>query len=121
MNGVAGVVLLVLATAGGTLVDATIGGTNGMTLAFLAGCVLAALLVHRTALLTVCVAPPLVFAGVLVTQALLNGTTGLRNIGVTVGTELIVQFPVLAAGAGAALVVALVRGLAERPTARHRP
>lgn len=121
MSGAAGVVLLVLVVVGGSLADLVVGGATGMTLGFLAGCVVAALLTTREGLRAVAVAPPLVFLFVLVGQSLVDGTTDVKALAVAVGTELVVQFPVLAAGTGAAVLIAVVRAVAEPPPARHRP
>ena len=115
MSTPAAVAVLVVSTALGALLDAARGGTLGLSLGFLAGCVLAALLVRRRGLLAVCVAPPLAFAGVLAAVTVATAPGALTARALALGTETVVLFPVLATGTGAAVVVAVVRAVGERP------
>ena len=112
--------LLVALTTAGRVVDGLRGGTTALALAFLAGCLLASLLVRREGLLGVCLAPPLVLAGVVAAAALGSGGSGVQDSALSAGTDLVVLFPVMATGTAAAVVVALVRLLTIPSTSAHR-
>ena len=113
--------LLVGMTVAGRALDAVRGGTTALALAFLAACLLAALLVRRDGLAATSVAPPLVLAAVVGVAELAGGAGSLQGRALSAATDVVVLFPVLATGTAAAVVVALVRVLA-RPSApaHHR-
>lgn len=114
MRGVVAVIGMFLITLTGAAADSFIGiGLGLVTLGSLVGAtVLAALVVRRRDLVSVVVAPPLVFVGV----ALLNiGLAPSANFNLaTVATLLVRGFPTMAIATGVALVLALVRAAARR-------
>lgn len=102
----------------GALIDAHNGPASRgvLSVCFVAGCVLAALLVRGRDLRSVVVTPPLVFCALAVARGLVGKTSAssIRNLGLEVVTSLILGAPALFAGTGAALVVALVRNARRR-------
>jgi hypothetical protein len=108
------VLLLVLCLAAGA-VDVLTG--RGLRLvfavAFVAGCFVAALSVHREGLLAVVVMPPLVYAGVVLLAGLAEsgGSSGslLLHQAIELFNGLVLGAPVLMAGTATAAVVALIR------------
>ncbi|TFV55986.1 hypothetical protein E4P41_16330 [Geodermatophilus sp. DF01-2] len=113
LRGVAAVLAVFLVTLAGAALDSWIGAGLGIvTLATLTGASAAgALLVRRRDLLTMVVAPPLVFIVVAVLNTALAPSASLNLP--TVATLLIRGFPAMAIATAAALVVALVRWAAR--------
>ena len=112
-------VALVLGLVGGAVDVLTGSGLRGVFAAcFIAGCALAALLVHREDLVAAVVMPPLVY----VALALLGGAvekTGaagsfLGQQALELVNALVLGAPVLLTATGAALVIALARHLRAR-------
>jgi hypothetical protein len=113
-------VLLLLLCVAGAAYDLSTGPSLdlGFTLAFLGGCVLVALLVHREDLRAAVVMPPLVYAAVAFAAGVVDppGGTGsfVARQGVAVLNELVLDAPVLFGGTGAAALLALLRWLGSR-------
>jgi hypothetical protein len=102
------------ATLAAAAADSYIGvGLGIITLvALLASSVAAALLVRRRDLLSVVVAPPLVFVGVALVNIVLAPSATLSLP--TLATLLIRGFPAMGLGVGAALLIAIGRLIARR-------
>jgi hypothetical protein len=102
------------ATLAAAAADSYIGvGLGIITLvALLASSVAAALLVRRRDLLSVVVAPPLVFVGVALVNIVLAPSATLSLP--TLATLLIRGFPAMGLGIGAALLIAIGRLIARR-------
>lgn len=112
--------LLLLCSGAGGVYDLLTGSELdlGFTLGFLAGCVLAALLVHREDLLAAVVMPPLAYTAVAFLAGLLDppGGTGSFVVrqGVAVLNEVVLDAPVLFGGTAAAVLLAGARWLGSR-------
>ncbi len=108
---VAGIFLLTLAGCG---IDSFVGTGLGLItlVALAAGTAMAALLVRRRDLLTVVVAPPLVFVLVAVVNAALAPSATLNAA--TLATLLVRGFPTMVAATGVALLLALFRLVSRR-------
>lgn len=85
---------------------------------FVAGCLLAALTVHREDLVAAVVMPPLVYVVLALIAGAVERTAGtgsfLTQQALELANALVLGAPVLMAATGAALVVAIVRWLAAR-------
>ncbi len=115
LRGIVAVLAVFLLTLGGGAVDSLFMGTGlGLiTLGCLVGStVLAAALVRRRDLLSVVVAPPLVFVAVACTNIAVAPSATFTLP--TLATLLVRGFPTMAIATGAAVVVALVRWAARR-------
>lgn len=124
------VMLAVLATAAGFGYDYLQHRndlTNAFSVAYLAGCVLAAMAVRYRGLFTTFVTPPLLLfiAVPLSYQALAaQGSTSLRQIVLALALPLVRRFPLMALATGIVLLVILLRVLVHRRgvgTRRNRP
>ncbi|WP_166533555.1 DUF6542 domain-containing protein [Blastococcus xanthinilyticus] len=106
--------LVFLLTLAGCAVDSFVGMGLGMItmVALAAGTVAAALLVRRRDLLTVVVAPPLVFVLVAVLNISLAPSATLNLP--TMATLLVRGFPTMAVATAAAIVLSLVRLVSRR-------
>jgi hypothetical protein len=115
MRGTVAVVAVFLVTLAGAAVDSFFMGMGlGLiTLGCLVGStLLGAALVRRRDVLSVVVAPPLVFVGVAAVNIALAPSASFNLP--TMATLLVRGFPTMAMATGAALVVALVRWAARR-------
>jgi hypothetical protein len=115
MRGVAAVLTVFLVTLAGAAVDSLFMGMGlGLiTLGCLVGStVLAAALVRRRDVLSVVVAPPLVFVAIACANMVLapSATFSLTSM----ATLLVRGFPTMAMATGAAFVIALIRWAARR-------
>ena len=113
-----GAVLIALGVSlTGGLVDVLTGPGLGTAFAvcFVAGCVLAALLVRRQDLMVVVVAPPLVYAAVALVAGVVSGSsTGgslLVRHALDLFTALVLEAPALMLATLLSLLIALARGL----------
>ena len=112
-------VALVLGLAGGTYDVVTGRGLREVfAVCFVAGCGLAALLVHREDLKAAVVMPPLVYVALALVGGAVERTVGsgsfLTRQALELVNALVLGAPVLAAATGLALVVAGARGLSGR-------
>ncbi|TYP86717.1 hypothetical protein BD833_1082 [Blastococcus xanthinilyticus] len=114
LRGSFAVALVFLLTLAGCAVDSFVGMGLGMItmVALAAGTVAAALLVRRRDLLTVVVAPPLVFVLVAVLNISLAPSATLNLP--TMATLLVRGFPTMAVATAAAIVLSLVRLVSRR-------
>lgn len=106
------VVLAVVLTLGGAAIDGLTTGTLswGLRIGFYAGVVLAALLVRRGSIFTAMVQPPLVLVvGIVLGGMLFTDAGGLYSTGL----RLIGAFPTMALGTAAAVLIGLIRILAQ--------
>lgn len=112
-------VALVLGTAGG-LVDVLTGPglREVFAVSFVAGCGLAALLVHREDLVAAVVIPPIVYCVLALLAGSVEASAGSQSMLVRQAIELtdalVLGAPVLLTATGAALVVAVARAVAGR-------
>ncbi len=110
---------LLLGLAGGAYDVVTGSGLRVVfAVCFIAGCGLAALLVHREDLKAAVVMPPLVYVvlalvGGAVERTIGSGSLLMRQV-LALGNALVVGAPVLLAATGLALVIAVVRGVSGR-------
>ncbi|GAA3723076.1 hypothetical protein HDA32_000751 [Spinactinospora alkalitolerans] len=114
LTGRGAIVGIVLVSFGAALLAQALGTPVADGAGFLAACVLAALLVRRSDLLSLVVSPPLAyFAAALAAELVLTmGSDELgRGVAIGMGTRLAEVAPWLFAGTAAVLVVCLVRGL----------
>ena len=92
---------------------------------FVVGCAAAAMLVHREDLVAVVVMPPLVYVVLALAGGLVERDTEagglLTRQAVDLLNAVVLGAPVLLTATGAALVVAVVRGLVGRPDTAPRP
>lgn len=111
------ILLAIVCTAAGGIYDEVAHGTIGwgIRIGFLIGAVLAPLAVQRKGIFTAMVQPPLVYLGVtlLLVAMLGGGTFKIRLLGV------VDIFPTMAIGTGAAVLLGLIRVLAQ--PLRQRP
>jgi hypothetical protein len=115
MRGLVAVIGIFLITLAGAAVDSLFMsmGLGLITLGCLAGAtVLAAVLVRRRDLLSVVVAPPLVFVAVACANIILAPSAHFNLA--TMATVLVRGFPTMAIATGAAFVIALIRWAARR-------
>ena len=114
MRGVVAILLVFLVTLGGAALDSFIGiGLGMITLVALVGSTaLATLLVRRRDLLSVVVAPPLVFVAVAFANIAAAPSASLNLP--TVATLLIRGFPAMGIATGAALLLWIIRTAAGR-------
>ena len=115
MRGIVAVLAVFLVTLAGAAVDSLFMGMGlGLiTLGCLVGStVLAAALVRRRDVLSVVVAPPLVFAAVACANIALAPSANFNLA--TMATLLVRGFPTMAMATGAAFVIALIRWAAGR-------
>ncbi len=106
------IVLAVVLTLGGAAIDGLTTGSLswGLRIGFYLGVVLAALLVRRGSIFTAMVQPPLVLVvGVVLGGMLFTGSGGLYSTGL----KLIGSFPTMALGTAAAVLIGLIRILAQ--------
>ena len=112
---------LILTLAGAAIDGATSGVLSwGLRIGFYLGVVLAALLVRRGSIFTAMVQPPLVLVvGVVLGGMLFTGSGGFYSTGL----KLIGAFPTMALGTAAAVLIGLIRILAQpmRGTRRADP
>ncbi|OAA24198.1 hypothetical protein UG55_103145 [Frankia sp. EI5c] len=92
---------------------------------FVASCVVAALRAHVDDLIGVVIMPPLAYAVITIIVGYLNpeagdGSTGLRNRAIDVGSEMILHAPVLLAAVILVAVIAAVRGRRAQIARRER-
>ena len=124
LPGAAAVALSLGLALAGALYDVLTG--PGLRLvfaaAFVLGCVLAAFSVRKRDLLVAVVSPPLVYLAVAVVAGAVQGSDAsgswLVRIVMDVFTALVVEAPALLVGTGAAVLVALLRGLGSRARTR---
>ena len=111
------VILLALGlTLGGTAVDGITTGLLawGLRIGFYFGVLSAALLVRRASIFTAMVQPPLVLVVGIVTGVLLFGpATGLRGNVISIASTVINTFPTMAIGTAVAVLIGLIRILAQ--------
>jgi hypothetical protein len=112
LRGAVAVLAVFLVTLAAACLESLVGSGLGLiTLVALAGATaVAALLVRRRDLVSVVVAPPLLYVVAASITTALFGTFNLAGV----ATLLIRGFPAMAVGAGAGLVVALIRWAARR-------
>ena len=107
------VILIALAlTLGGTAVDGATTGTLawGLRIGFYLGVILAALLVRRGSIFTAMVQPPLVLVfGLVVGGMLFTNSSGLYSTAL----KIIGTFPTMAIGTAAAVLIGLIRIVAQ--------
>jgi len=124
------VILLALGlTLAGTAVDGVTTGLLawGLRIGFYLGVLSAALLVRRGSVFTAMVQPPLVLVVGIVAGVLLFGpATGLRGNVISIASTVINTFPTMAVGTAGAVLIGLIRILAQplrstRPGARTPP
>lgn len=112
------IVLALLCTLAGAAIDGLTTGTLawGLRIGFYLGVVGAALLVRRGSIFTAMVQPPLVYLGIAVLVAALlgGGNFKIRLLGV------VDIFPTMAIGTGVAVLLGLIRILAQ-PLRNARP
>ena len=121
-SGVPGRVAVLLSVAVALAAAAVDLGTGrglalgpGFATAFLAGSALAALLVRRSRLAVAALAPPLVYAGLMLAAGLASGVPlTVPRQGVELFTRLILGAPVLIGGTAIAVVVTVLRGHRRR-------
>lgn len=137
-----GTALVVLVVGGiGAAIDSFVFGSLHYAFAvlFVAACVLVAIRVHTDDLLGVAIMPPLIYALITIGAGYLDpsagdGSSGLRNKAIDVGTEMILHAPVLLTAFVLVAAIALLRGrraqvarreheraLANQANARRRP
>ena len=111
------VILLALGlTLGGTAVDGMTTGLLawGLRIGFYLGVLSAVLLVRRASIFTAMVQPPLVLVVGIVTGVLLFGpATGLRGNVISIASTVINTFPTMAIGTAVAVLIGLIRILAQ--------
>ncbi|MCW2679425.1 MAG: hypothetical protein JWM62_826 [Frankiales bacterium] len=112
-------IALLLGLLGGAVDVVTGSGLREVfAVSFVAGCLLAALLVHREDLVATVVMPPLVYVVLALLGGAVERTMGsgsfLTQQALELANALVLGAPVLAAGTLAALVVAVVRWSAGR-------
>ena len=111
------VILLALGlTLAGTAVDGITTGLLawGLRIGFYLGVLSAALLVRRASIFTAMVQPPLVLVVGIVTGVLLFGpATGLRGNVISIASTVINTFPTMAIGTAVAVLIGLIRILAQ--------
>lgn len=114
LRGVVAVLLVFLVTLAGAAVDSFVGmGLGTLTLvALLVSTAVATWMVRRRDLLSVVVAPPLIFVAVALIDVVAAPSASLNLP--TVATLLIRGFPAMGLATGAAAVLALVRAAARR-------
>lgn len=112
------IVLAVVCTGAGGIYDELVGTKLGwgIRIGFLVGAALAPLLVQRKAIFTAMVQPPLAYLGIAVLVAALlgGGNFKIRLLGV------VDIFPTMAIGTGVAVLLGLIRILAQ-PLRNARP
>ena len=114
------IVLAVVLTLAGAAIDGVTTGVLswGLRIGFYLGVVLAALLVRRGSVFTAMVQPPLVLVvGVVIGGVLFTGSGGLS----ATGLRLIGAFPTMAMGTAAAVLIGLIRILAQPMRGSRRP
>lgn len=115
------VVLALLLSLAGAVFDVLTGpGLRAVfAVCFITGCVLAALLVRRSALWTTVVVLPLVYVAVALVAGAVRGTgavgSWVTRQALDLLTALVLQAPSLLTGTAAAVVIAVVRSAARRP------
>jgi hypothetical protein len=120
LTAAGGALLAAAAGFAGLVVDVLVGQGLGpaFAVAFVVGCALAALTVHREDLRAVVVMPPLLYAALAVVAAVAEGTApvgaGLPRLVLVLANDIIRGAPVLFAATGVALALALVRGAGSR-------
>ncbi|MCK9926011.1 hypothetical protein MXD62_02335 [Frankia sp. Mgl5] len=92
---------------------------------FVAACVLAAVRVHVDDLIGVVIMPPLAYAVITVVVGFLNpaagdGSAGLRNRAIDIGSEMILHAPVLLTAVVLVTLIAAVRGRRAQVARRER-
>jgi hypothetical protein len=111
------VILLALGlTLAGTAVDGITTGLLawGLRIGFYLGVLSAALLVRRGSVFTAMVQPPLVLVVGIVAGVLLFGAaTGLRGNVISIASTIINTFPTMAIGTAVAVLIGLIRILAQ--------
>jgi len=110
---------LLLGLAGGTFDIVTGPGLRAVfAVAFVVGCALAALLVHREDLFAAVVMPPLVYVVLAFIGAAVEGRAGagsfLTQQAIEMAGSLVLGAPVLLAATGVALLIAAVRAVSGR-------
>ena len=115
-----GVLVALLVGLAGGAVDVLTGQglREAFAVAFVTGCLMAAIAVHREDLFAMVVMPPLVYAVLVLVAVLVDRTGGAGSFVTRQAVELVnavvLSAPVLMAGFGVALLVAVVRWLASR-------
>lgn len=112
-------VALLLGLAGGTFDVLTGSGLREVfAIAFIVGCALAALLVHREDLVAAVVMPPLVYMVLAFVGAAMEGTAGagsfLAQQALEMAGSLVLGAPVLLTATAVAVLIAVVRALSSR-------
>jgi len=112
-------VALLLGLAGGAFDVLTGSGLREVfAIAFIVGCALAALLVHREDLFAAVVMPPLVYVVLAFVGAAMEGTSGagsfLTQQAFEMASSLVLGAPVLLTATGVALLIAVVRVVTGR-------
>lgn len=110
------------AAADSVLFD-SLGIVFGVT--FVAACILGAVRVHVDDLIGVAIMPPLVYALITVAIGFINpaagdGSTGLQNKAIDIGSEMILHAPVLLAAVIPVAIIAAVRGRRAQVVRRER-
>ncbi len=114
------VLLALVLTLGGAAVDGLTTGVLswGLRIGFYLGVVLAVLLVKRGSVFTAMVQPPLVLVvGVVLGGMLFTGSGGLYSTGL----KLIAAFPTMALGTAVAVLIGLIRILAQPMRGNRQP
>lgn len=120
LTATGGVLVALLVGLAGGAVDVLTGRglREAFAVAFVTGCVLAAIAVHHEDLFATVVMPPLVYAVLALIAVLVDRTAGAGSFVMRQAVELVnavvLGAPVLMAGTGAALLVAVARWLAGR-------
>ena len=111
---------VIILALGCTLAGAAIDGLTvgvlswGLRIGFYLGVLSAALLVRRASIFTAMVQPPLVLVVGIVTGVLLFGpATGLRGNVISIASTVINTFPTMAIGTAVAVLIGLIRILAQ--------
>ena len=111
------VILLALGlTLAGTAIDGLTTGLLawGLRVGFYLGVLSAALLVRRASIFTAMVQPPLVLVvGIVMGVLLFGSATGLRGNIISIASTVINTFPTMAIGTAAAVLIGLIRILAQ--------
>ncbi len=120
LTATGGVVVALIAGLVGVTVDVLTGSglREVFAVAFVTGCLLAAMTVHHEDLFAMVVTPPLLYAVLALAGALVDRTGGtgsyLTRQAVDLVNAVVLGAPVLLAGTGAALLVAVARWFGRR-------
>jgi len=123
-----GTAIVVLVVGGiGALIDSVAFDSlsYGFGILFIGACVVVAVRVHTDDLLGVVIMPPLVYALITIGVGYLDpstgdGSSGLKNKAIDIGSEMILHAPILLAAFLAVTVIALFRGRRTQIARRER-